>query len=76
MKFRYPEQVYNFINNPTDAWTAPMVEAYVEDAGLESGEDFDVEELNEWLAIELKSIEEGYGNYLDKRRSICLIITK
>ena len=65
MKFRYPEQVYNFINNPTDAWTAPMVEAYVEDAGLESGEDFDVEELNEWLAIELKSIEEGYGNYLD-----------
>ena len=65
MKFRYPEQVYNFINNPTDAWTAPMVEAYVEDAGLEVGEDFDVEELNEWLAIELKSIEEGYGNYLD-----------
>ena len=65
MKFRYPEQVYNFISNPTDAWTAPMVEAYVEDAGLESGEDFDVEELNEWLAIELKSIEEGYGNYLD-----------
>ena len=65
MKFRYPEQVYNFINNPTDAWTAPMVEAYVEDAGLEVGEDFDVEELNEWLAIELRSIEEGYGNYLD-----------
>ena len=65
MKFRYPEQVYNFISNPTDAWTAPMVEAYVEDAGLELGEDFDVEELNEWLAIELKSIEEGYGNYLD-----------
>ena len=65
MKFRYPEQVYNFISNPTDAWTAPMVEAYVEDAGLEVGEDFDVEELNEWLAIELKSIEEGYGNYLD-----------
>ena len=65
MKFRYPEQVYNFISNPTDAWTAPMVEAYVEDAGLEVGEDFDVEELNEWLAIELRSIEEGYGNYLD-----------
>ncbi len=65
MKFRYPEQVYNFISNPTDAWTAPMVEAYVEDAGLEVGEDFDVEELNEWLAIELKSIEEGYVNYLD-----------
>ena len=65
MKFRYPEQVYNFISNPTDAWTAPMVEAYVEDAGLDVGEDFDVEELNEWLAIELKSIEEGYVNYLD-----------
>ena len=65
MKFRYPEQVYNFISNPTDAWTAPMVEAYVEDAGLESGEDFDVEELNEWLEKELTSLQEGFEKYLD-----------
>ena len=65
MKFRYPEQVYNFINNPTDAWTAPMVEAYVEDAGLEEGEEFDVEELNDWIVLELRSIKEGYEKYLD-----------
>jgi|TARA_R100001443_G_scaffold10317_1_gene19870 hypothetical protein len=65
MKFRYPEQVYNFISNPTDAWTAPMVEAYVEDAGLEWGEEFDIDELNEWIALEQQSIKEGYEKYLD-----------
>jgi len=65
IKFKYPEEVYNYIATYSDAWSAPMVENYIELAGLEEGEEFDVTELNQWLEEELMSIQEGYEEYLD-----------
>ena len=65
INFRYSEEVYNFIDRNADAWTMPMVENYVEMAGLTFGEEFDVAELNQWLQDELHSIETGYKEFLD-----------
>jgi hypothetical protein len=56
---------YNYITTHSDAWSAPMVENYIEMAGLEEGEEFDVTELNQWLEEELMSLQEGYEEYLD-----------
>ena len=64
--FRYSEEVYNFIDRNADAWAMPMVENYVEMAGLTSGEEFDVTELNRWLDDELASIKNGYEEFLDR----------
>jgi len=65
IRFEYPEQVYDFIRNPRDAWTLPMVEHFIEEAGLDDGDDFDVTELNEWLETELEVLEEGFNDWLD-----------
>ena len=65
INFKYPEEVYEYVNNFKDAWTNPMIESYLEGAGLEEGEDFDTTELNEWLEEELYSIQQGYEEFLD-----------
>jgi hypothetical protein len=53
------------MNNPNDAWSQPMVENYIDEVGLALDEEFDVEELNEWLEKELTSLQEGFEKYLD-----------
>ena len=65
MRFENSEEVYKFMNNPNDAWSQPMVENYIDEVGLALDEEFDVEELNEWLEKELTSLQEGFENYLD-----------
>jgi hypothetical protein len=65
INFKYPEEVYNYITTHSDAWSAPMVENYIEMAGLEEGEEFDITELNQWIAEELASLQEGYEEYID-----------
>ena len=65
MRFENSEEVYKFMNNPNDAWSQPMVENYIDEVGLALDEEFDVEELNEWLEKELTSLQEGFEKYLD-----------
>ena len=66
INFKYPEEVYEYVNNFNDGWTNPMIESYLEGAGLEEGDDFDITELNEWLEEELYSIQQGYEEFLDE----------
>ena len=66
INFKYPEEVYEYVNNFKDAWTNPMIESYLEGADLEEGDDFDTTELNEWLEEELYSIQQGYEEFLDE----------
>ena len=63
--FKYPEEVYEYVNNFKDGWTNPIIESYLELAGLEEGDDFDIAELNEWLEEELYSIQQGYEEFRD-----------
>ena len=65
INFKYPEEVYEYVNNFNDAWAIPMIESYLEGAALEEGDDFDTTELNEWLEEELHSIQQGYEEFLD-----------
>ena len=65
MRFENSEEVYKFMNNPNDAWAPPMVENYIDEVGLALDEEFDVEELNEWVEKELTSLQEGFEKYLD-----------
>jgi|TARA_R100001530_G_scaffold109090_1_gene76550 hypothetical protein len=65
MRFRNTSEVYKFLDCPTDVWCLPIVESYVDDIGLEEREDFDVKELNEWLASELAVISREYEEYTD-----------
>ena len=64
-RFIDSDEVYNFMDNPNDAWIYPMVESYIDQAGLALDEEFDVTELNEWLEDELSIIQDGFNNYLD-----------
>ena len=64
-RFIDSDEVYNFMNNHNDAWIYPMVESYIDQAGLDLDEEFDVTELNEWLEDELSIIQDGFNNYLD-----------
>ena len=64
-RFIDSDEVYNFMNNPNDAWIYPMGESYIDQAGLDLDEEFDVTELNEWLEDELSIIQDGFNNYLD-----------
>ena len=68
INFKYPEEVYEYVNNFNDAWANPMIESYLEGAGLEEGDDFDIAELNEWLEEELYSIQQGYEEFLDEEK--------
>ena len=60
-RFIDSDEVYNFMNNPNDAWIYPMVESYIDQAGLDLDEEFDVTELNEWLEDELSIIQDGFN---------------
>ena len=64
-RFIDSDEVYNFMNNPNDAWIYPMVESYIDQTGLDLDDEFDVTELNEWLEDELSIIQDGFNNYLD-----------
>jgi len=34
-RFIDSDEVYNFMDNPDDAWIHPMVESYIDQAGLD-----------------------------------------
>ena len=64
--FKHSSEVYEYVSTSCDAWINPMIEAYLEGADLEEGDDFDPAELNEWLEEEISSIQQGYESFLDE----------
>jgi|TARA_R110002020_G_scaffold15998_2_gene56820 hypothetical protein len=64
--FKHSSEVYEYVSTSSDAWINPMIEAYLEGADLEEGDDFDPAELNEWLEEEISSIQQGYESFLDE----------
>ena len=67
-EFEDYEDVKTFLHTGGDAWYYSMVEEYMDMiAGDLSVEEFDAEELNGWIENEIKSVHEGYEDYVDKR---------
>ena len=62
--FKTYEDINTFLQRDEDAWCRPMVEEYVEMCGSDI-KSVDIRELNGWLKDELKSLEEGYEEYLN-----------
>ena len=62
--FETHEDVAMFLRETGDAWCQPMVEEFIEMCGSDLWS-VDIKELNELVAMELRSVELGYEQYLD-----------
>ena len=62
--FKTSSDIIKFLNSDGDVWCRPMVEEFIEMCGSDI-ERVDIQELNDWLREELRSLEEGYEQYHD-----------